>query len=174
MSLVIGFIWQSQRYPENCSQTPSATSLIMNTTKPQSKRRIRSQELLKTTNTTSQILIGTLKYQRVKQRSARTSFLNSPNLILSPSTERLVKVVINTIILFTLCQKIMTPWEFCSILFHSETILLLVSYPWGAFLSWQGAPLGPSTLTCLQFPELERYKDSVTYALKFRGNCAAR
>jgi hypothetical protein len=54
---------------------------------------IRSQELLKTTNTTSQIMVGTMKYQRVKQRSARTSFLNSPNLILSPSTERLVKVV---------------------------------------------------------------------------------
>ena len=81
----------------------------MNITNPQSNRRIRSQELLKTTNTSSQILMGTLKYQRVKQRSARTSFLNSPNLILSPSTERLVKVVINTIILFTLCQKIMTP-----------------------------------------------------------------
>ena len=94
-------------YPENCSQTHSATSLIMNITKPLSNRRIRSQELLKTTNTTSQILMGTLKYQRVKQRSARTSFLNSPNLILSPSTQRLVKVVINTIILFALCQKIM-------------------------------------------------------------------
>ena len=77
----------------------------MNITNPQSNRRIRSQELLKTTNTSSQILMGTLKYQRVKQRSARTSFLNSPNLILSPSTERLVKVVINTIILFALCKE---------------------------------------------------------------------
>merc|ERR1711974_235543 len=42
--------------------------------------RVRSQELLKTTNTTSQSMTGTMKYQRVKQRSARTSFLNSPNL----------------------------------------------------------------------------------------------